>query len=281
MSEQAVVNLGELSADDYIASRKAKPEAEVTKESVAAEAVETVSESEAGEAGEEKEEVVPEKKKGGGFQKRIDKLTKRIYELEGEIEKRAASGPEKAAKEPESAKKPKMEDFDDLESYVNALTEFNTEQKVSELKAKEAKESEDAEIREVYDSYNKRVAEFSAEHDDFEEVVGREDVKIPQAVQLAVVEMENGPEVAYFLANNLDVCKALGEMRPIRAVVEIGKIAAKLASPSPKQKPASTAPEPIRPVSGTARSVRPLSEIDDPDEYAKRRRAEKAASRRN
>lgn len=289
MSETQAVNLNDLSADDYIQARKGKPVTEsatetIVEDSATSEEVKTVPDSESGDEGEVEEKPKPKGK--GGFQNRIDKLTKDKYDLMEKVErleleaKDRAAGKE-AARAKDEPKKPKMDDYDDLESYVNALSDFNTQQKIAELKAKESEESEQQSLREIYDSYNEKVAAFSAEHDDFEEVVGRPDLKIPQGVQLAILEMDNGPEVAYFLGSNPDICKKLAEMRPVSAVVQIGKIAAKLESPSPKAKPASTATEPIKPVSGSARSARPLSEVDDADEYMKRRRAEKAANRRN
>lgn len=221
-----------------------------------------------------------EKKGKGGFQKKIDRLTKTVAELRAELD--AARTPAKplaeqsAETEPVVAagKEPKIGDFRSVDEYMEAKTEWLISQKLEQRQQLEQRKAEEQNTKEVFDAYNQRVAEVEAEHDDFKEVVGRQDIQIPQSVQLAIFEMENGPEVAYYLGQNPEECEKLCEMSPFRAVIEIGRIADKITGPASaapaKQK--TNPPPPIRPVGGNAStSSVPLDQLS-PVDYIKVRR---------
>jgi hypothetical protein len=100
--------------------------------------------------------------------------------------------------------------------------------------------------------YNEKVAEFKKAHDDFDEVLAS-DLPTYQGVNDTIVELENGPEVAYFLGKHPDVARSLMELSPLRAIAEVGKIAASLVKPStPVSRTRSPAPAPITPVGGSS-----------------------------
>ncbi|KKL49182.1 hypothetical protein LCGC14_2318090, partial [marine sediment metagenome] len=127
--------------------------------------------------------------------------------------------------------------------------------------------------------------------DDFDGVVGQ-NIEIPLSVQLAIIELDNGPEVAYHLGKNPKLCKELMDLTPLKAVAEIGRVSAILAgtaqeaakppdlstvqetgkSPAPK-KQASGAPAPLNTVGGgQTKSNVPLDEVGF-QEYKRRREA--------
>ena len=293
MPQQVETQPQEQTFDDYVSTRRSKaasPEevAQETEESEApAEEAETAADTESEEEPQESEEEKPKTKSKGGFQKRIDKLTRKIYELEGELERRGSLAGNSAATEPAKSKakaKPDINTFQGtVAEYEEALAEWIVETKLAEAENKRKQQAEEERTKSAFDSYNRKVAAARAEHDDWDEVVGNPDVKIPQVVQVAVIEMDNGPDVAYYLGQNPEICDELMEMSPVRAVATIGAIADSLAddepsSPPPKRK--SNAPEPITPVGGSAKSARPLSEINDADEYMKKRRAQIREARR-
>jgi hypothetical protein len=242
---------------------------------------------------EEKEE---KSKAKGGFQARIDRLIKRTAELEKQLEEQL----EAARKTPKSEEKeivaepkgrPQKADFVDKEDeYIEALVDWKAEQKILQAKEAEARAAEAAQQKQVFDAYNRGVAEAKSVHEDFTEVVGQ-DIDIPVGVQLAIVEMEEkGPEVAYFLGNNPEICEELMKMSRMRAIAEVWKICDKLnasesdeeeeteeekpaAKAKVEEKPARRAPEPIRPVgNGKTRSSVPLNEMSMAD-YKKARAA--------
>jgi hypothetical protein len=93
----------------------------------------------------------------------------------------------------------------------------------------------------------------------------------------AIKQLENGPAVVYFLAQNPKVAQKISGMPPVLAVAEIGRIAARLekapaeetptnntATRSPDRVPVvSKAPAPITPLKGG--NLRPTKDLNDPD----------------
>ena len=152
-----------------------------------------------------------------------------------------------------------------------------------EIKAEreaEERQTVEAQIREARSNYNSRMIALQADNEEYKELM-QQSISIPQSIEGPItMEMENGPEVAIFLAQNPDVCKELLEMTASQAVGEVWAISKKLAAgeteeaeeeeqeEKPKaaaveEKPARRAPAPIRPVSsGASRSTIPLDKAD-------------------
>jgi hypothetical protein len=238
---------------------------------------------------EEHEEKAEKPKEKGGFQARIARLIKENARLADQLEAEKTRKPA-SEKEvvPEVKGRPKQADFASNDEYIEALVDWTAEQKIAKAEHDKARAAEAAQQKEVFDAYNRKVAEAKSVHEDFAEVVGQ-DLSIPIGVQLAVVEMDNGPEVAYFLGSNPELCEELMKMSPLKAIAEAWKISEKLGEseseeeeveeekPSAKakveEKPARKAPEPIRPVgNGKTRSSVPLQEMSMAD-YKKARAA--------
>ena len=244
-----------------------------------------------------------EKAKPTGAEKRINRLTAekrsledQVHNLRGQIE--AGKKPDDfdpaaiAQRAAEEAKKPIADDFETTEQYLEALTDFKAGERFKQLQAEEAQEAEQQEQREIFEAFGERQDKVRAAHDDYDEVVGG-NLQIPQSALLAIIELDNGPEVAYHLAKNPELPKKLMDLSPLKAVAEIGRLSAILATPAqeaanppalrtPEQeagkppapkKPASGAPPPITPVGGgTTKTDVPLDEM----EYQEYRRARDA-----
>lgn len=235
------------------------------------------------EAKVEGEEAPEEKgRPKGNFQKRIDKLTAEKYRLSDELgvlraklETATKPAEEAAAAEPA---RPKPEDYEDSEKYLEALADWKTELKVKELKEKDAQEAIQQQMRKTFDAHLERTRKFREEHDDYDEVAADANIPIPKAVEFAIIELDNGPEVAYHLAKNPELAEKLAGMSDLAAVMEIGRLSASLAvnekgvtepsasaeNPAPeKTKAVSAAPKPIKPVgAGATKSSVPLDETD-------------------
>jgi hypothetical protein len=70
---------------------------------------------------------------------------------------------------------------------------------------------------------------LQAENEEYKELMSQS-ISVPAAIEGPItLEMENGPEVAIFLAQNPDICKELTEMSASRAIAEVWKISEKLA----------------------------------------------------
>jgi hypothetical protein len=260
-----------------------------------AEGEETPEEKAAKEAAAKAEEK-PKPKGKTDTQKRIDKLTAEKHHLQGQLDAiREKPTQETATTEPaaQEDKEPKAEEFETYEEFTKALGKWSVRQEFKELQAQDAKEAEQEERKEIWNAYCERSDEARKVHDDFDEVISR-DNPLPQAAMLAIIELDNGPEVAYYLAKNPEIRKGLLGLSPLKAVAEVGRVSAILAGTAQEavkppalhtgQEPgktpvppkvASSAPAPIEPVGvGATKTHVPL---DDPSvsyaEYMRRRDA--------
>lgn len=241
------------------------------------------------------ETAVPEKKadeqpkpKKGGFQLKIDKLTKRAGTLERELEEERERAKElekrlgeKSSEKPEAKPEVKTEtkeldpkDFPNYEAYLKAEANRIAEEKFNSLTAKQKadaeKQAQDERDKEVFETYHAAVQEASEnipDWDDVYQVVKDGDMKIPSLAQVPIIEAgKYGPYILYYLAKNPEVAEELFTLSPSRIAARIGQIEIlvaeqvdkespskkekETAAPSPKPKPVSTAPAPINPVGG-------------------------------
>lgn len=176
----------------------------------------------------------------------VEALNRRLEEKEA-----AASGAAPKEK-PSENPRPKRADFkvgdDGQQEYEDALLAWGTRdaltKKEQEDAAKAAKAATDAENERLeanYQDYRAQVEEFKEEHDDWDEVVNREDIPMHTAVQLALLEQPNGAECTYYLGKHPEFALKLAELSPLQAVVEVGLLARKLAEPASGRKPSGPA----------------------------------------
>src|SRR5215469_8432575 len=275
----------------------------------------------------EPEKSKPEESKTNGLekmQKRIDKLTARNSEAESRADREAARAQQLARElEAERAKhtenkeapmeevaapvetlrvRPKLGEtinprtgkpHETQEEYEDDLMDWRDEKNAIQY----AKEENERRSMNVLTSYNDRVEEFKVDHEDWGDVVTASTMDIPQGVQMAILEMENGPEVAYFLGKNPQVVKSLNKMSVPTAMAEVGRISARLEGPQDKEKESnqerkinsgpdrepivSRAPAPIKPLSGHAtKSSVPIDEMSYSDYRRIRDQQEKQRFRR-
>lgn len=264
------------SADDSeTAGKEKEPEGEKS-------ADEPEEESEGEDEDEKKDEDEGEKPKRrkGGFEKRIGRLTKQNSELAAQnrelAERLAALEKGKPAAEDKPAAtdddpEPQEEDFDSFSDYVKATTKwtYRQEQKAKAAEEAEAKAKAEAETRKqkAAEGWNDRVAEARKQFSDYDEVL-EDAADIEVSAELESALLEAGPAVIYHLAKNRDEAERIAKLPTASALREIGKIEAQLSAkpakePTPTPKPKTTsAPKPPPPLSGKSSAPRGL---DDPD----------------
>lgn len=233
----------------------------------------TATESDTDHEGEDKDAETPQKK--SGFQRRIDKLNRKIGERDAQIAelmKRTQGGGDAATRTPEAAKqeqkpaaaandgKPVAADFESYEEYVEKLAEWKLDQReAAKAQAEAAKTQQEA--------HKARLAAAQERYADFDEVLGEvEDFPISQAMHEVITASDHGLDVAYYLAKNQDEAHRIAELSPFLAAKELGKIEAKIAdkvesksSTEKETKPrVSKAPAPPK-------TVRPQAESAEPD----------------
>lgn len=239
---------------------------------------------------EDGEEEKPAKK--GGFQRRIDKLTRDKRELEERLSRIEGKLAEKPAAQPETKQtavdatdpEPKIEDFDDYDKYARAVARWEVRQELAAEKAAKAKaDAETAAVEQrkaLASKWAENVKEFTKTAKDFNDVMeAASSLPVTPAMEQAILEEETGPAIAYHLAKHPKEVERIAQLSDIAAAREIGKLAAKLAkAPEPPKPKITNAPPPITPVSKTAKTA--VSNIydekvaNDFDAYEKAREAQ-------
>lgn len=229
------------------------------------------SETETGESATP--ETQPKPKKPGGFQKKIDKLTRRNYELERQIlayqQQNGAAG--SSSNEPPAPKpaaqadgKPDPKKFERHADYVEALTDWKVDQKLQQRDQSAQNQEIVARQTELQESWDEKLEAARAVYPDLEEVLS-DDVPISFVTRDLLLESDLGADVAYYLGKNPDEALALAQMPPLAAARQFGKIELKVAAvvEARKAKPAPTngqgsggqpKPKPVEPA-GRGRSA--------------------------
>jgi hypothetical protein len=200
---------------------------------------------EAQEAVETKEIEEEEQKpaaKPSRKQRAIDRATQKLQEELRQAKERLAVLESK--KEPEKELvKPKRAEFGEGnegdEKYEEALIAWGVEKTKKEGAIKDAEAANKARFEEHVQNYAAGIEEVREAHDDYDELKERfekEDVFIGKETQLALLELENGAEVTYYLMRHPAAAAKLGEtcrVNPLSAVMEVGRLSMRLKTGAP------------------------------------------------
>lgn len=223
----------------------------------------------------DKTDEQPEKQGKSRFERRLDKAYRKAAEqqaradfLEGQLKQFTAK--------PADAGEPKLEQFNDIEEYANAKAKFAADKAVREKDTAAQKATQQQYVQRVAAEWEGKVDKAQERYADWDEKVG--ELKPDTPLAFAIMEAENGPDIAHHLATNTAEARRIAALPPLSAAREIGKLEAKLLAEPAKPKTPSNAPVPIKPVGGSASpSTKKLSEMTQ-SEFEKHRRAY-AASR--
>lgn len=216
-------------------------------------------------------------------QKRIDQLTWRAHETERrlnaelmrrqEAEQRAQQLERQLQDLYRQATMPTLDQVNhDPDAYAKAVQAHNEKWLQQQREAQQAAEHA---AREQYaraqfeQTLQARVAEGQQKYPDYEDVVGNPSLPPLQSVNpallAAIIEHEQMPDITYFLGKNPAEAHRIARLQPAKAILEVGKLAERLAL---KQPPPSKAPPPPSQVSGgTATVRRSLDSVADLDEW--------------
>src|SRR5439155_689967 len=141
----------------------------------------------------------------------------------------------------------KFKTYEDArEAYTEALTDFKFAARESEREGK----AQESNQREAQKTFQKDVAQFSKTHEDFDDVFETvRDRLDSDALFLsdAIVRSENPAQLIYHLGSNEEEMDRLVELSPARAIMELGKISARLNPPKDKDAPAKEEPKTGKP----------------------------------
>jgi len=237
----------------------------------------TTPESEGAEKPEVKDETPEEtpeekpKKPSGGFQRRIDELTRNWREAERRNDELLAilkGG--NTPREPEApAEMPTLEKFGyDEAKYTAAITDYVRNLTKAEAKTVLEQERHEIERQARTQTFRQREAEFAASVEDYAEKVYDPSLPLTATVVELIAESDIGPKVAYHLAENPDIARSLASMTSTQAAREFGKLEFKLSN-VPAKKPVSTAPPPPPKIVASEPEVEKDPEKMSVDEWVK------------
>jgi hypothetical protein len=236
----------------------------------------------AAKPGEEKKPETPdqaEKRGTSRFERKIGRLHREAAEARAERDLFKRQLEELRPKQSDDPSAPKLENFKDIEEYANAKAKHEADKVLREHNEKQRSETQKQARERLVKGWEERVDAGADKYDDYAEVVGDLQPTTPWA--MAIMEADNGPDIAYHLGKNLKEAQRIASLPPVSQIREIGRLEAKLAAEPPKPKTASKAPPPITPLSGTspADSATP-SETDDIGTWIKKRQKQVHGARR-
>jgi hypothetical protein len=214
--------------------------------------------------------------KKNSFRQRIDILSKEKGDLERRAiaaERRAAELEERAAKRPDPGQytDPAKYEYDDRAAQAADLRRHEVKLEAEDI----ARQAALAQVQ----VWQARCEDYAAEVPDFDEVANNPNVPISTSMAQILLDMEDGPAVAYHLAKTPTQASRISRLTPRQQSIELGKIAGQLAQVPPPRR-VTQAPPPPATVQG--RSGAPTVDIRkmSMEEYAAHRSAQLKASKR-
>lgn len=178
-------------------------------------------------------------------------LARKLKEAEERLEAIESKGKEATAElDPD--------DFEDWDSYLDALVnaEDKEEEVIVNTKEPEAKKAND-DLPQILEELEIKFEDSRDKYDDFDEVVTDTSVPLTQDMLRVIKESEEAGEIAYYLAKNKSLAARIAKITdPIKQALEIGKIEHQLLNPKKEEPKVVTqkttkAPDPISPVGGS------------------------------
>lgn len=226
-------------------------------------------------------------KRKPGAEARISELTR----LRREAEREAAYWRDQASRQPQATPEtetpeapkrlPKLADFNyDEDAYQAAMAAHLRTEAAQAAREEFRKEQAQRTEKQRAESWAKRQAEFAAKTPDYEDKAFY--APISKDVAQIVMDLENGPAVAYYLGEHPDEARTISAMSERQAAIAIGRIEAKLETPAPAPPPkpsVSKAPPPPPKIEAVEPAVtKDPSEMTDA-EFAKWRKRQIAQRR--
>ena len=155
---------------------------------------------------------------------------------------------------------PQLDDYEDYDQYIAALTDYRVDRKMQESVHRNSM----AQLDKQYQSRYIKTVQANPGNKMKIDSIGLE--RSHPDVQQAVKESPVGPQILLYLADNPDEFNRLATATVPIVIKEIGKIEQKLESKSPQQKKqprqVAQAPAPIKPTSGKAGAIRDVNNLD-------------------
>lgn len=224
------------------------------------------------------EDEAPKPKKKQTFQERINELTAQFREEQRarqELERKLAE--KEKAKDPEPVKTPQVAASDDGRpnsdaknedgtpkyplgefdpQYVVDLADWRFDQKTKAFEEAQLKKQEEAAKeaaqKELHNQWQEKLAKAKEVHEDFDEqgaklepIFASLDPTFGEYIAATIMSMNTGPEIVYYLSQNLEEAKEIMSSGPTQATIALGRLEGIFsAQEKATKKKVSEAPEP-------------------------------------
>ena len=208
---------------------------------------------------EVKEETVKEDtqpKKPTRAERRIQRQSQRIRELEEQLSKQE-SKPDEVKEEVKKVDEVNIDDFEDYDDYVKALDD---QEKKADDKKSEKKEVVEKTLALDENKINDMLEDGAEDYENFEELLQAEDLMLTQDVLNNVLSSDSPSDIAYYLATHKDETSSIAKMTPKQMQKALLKIEIKLETKPNKVVRTTKAPAPITPVNGTSAASKSLND---------------------
>lgn len=223
---------------------------------------------------EAQQQRTPKRNRTGEY---IHKLQTRVNELTQALEEARNPKPKDVSDAPTF----EQSGFDPA-AYADARSKWAATEAVQQFQHQQQQQHAQQQLQEIHEGYNAKVQAFAAEHPDFAQKVNAIAYLPSDAVQLAIMAHENGPDISYAIANDDDLAFQLASIQPHLAAAAVDRIASRLAAaheapqspvtPAPQAtaRPVSKAPPPVPTVSGKSPTETPPEKLTDAQWWARR-----------
>lgn len=192
----------------------------------------------------------------------------------------------------EASPKPKREDFQDPDTYEAALITWTTETTTKAMEARreqerstetaqqeqERQQKEQQKATEALQKSWKGAREAALEkYPDYEEVAESDEVQITAPAAFAIMNADNGPDIAYFLGKNPKEAERIAALPALKQQLEIGRLSLKLETE--EKRSVTKAPPPATPLRSREKAAEKSPDEESMEEYAARRQREEAQRR--
>lgn len=215
---------------------------------------------EEGDEGDVPQQEQPKPAKRGGFQKKIERLTREVAERDRLIQLLANNTTKGQAKDQpapsqvDSDAPPKADDFDSYEDYITAKARHTVQQELKRDAAERQKQEGEAKFNEVQTQFAGRLEKASEVYADFDDAMENlQGLPAHPMVATALMQSEKGVDVLYWLGTNPEEAARIHKMHPLAQVREIGRIEATLSQPAARKVTQAKAPPTTLKGGGTAK----------------------------
>ena len=209
--------------------------------------------------------------------KRIQQLLERDRETRTQLQQQAYEL-QQLRQQPVDTK-PRREAYEDPDMYVEAYAGWAARQQLNvamhQLAQQQVAAAVNREAAALVQSYMSKVDAVRGKLADFDDVANAPSVPITQIMGQAIMRLDNGPEVQYYLGGHPKEAERIARMADhYQAIAELGKLSLKVAG---NGKVATTAHRPAKPMSARSSSADRLTPWQRPnmsvEEYAAWRKA--------